>query len=121
LITLREEFICAVCDRLVNLNIKFIAQAERRYFAREGEIVDQNPEGSPKDYGLKTFIPPSLTDSGECWRHVATKCFAISTQLGSSTFFLTFTMNRYCPDDKALMRGDGVFADSAISVIIFKI
>jgi hypothetical protein len=29
LITLREEFICAVFGRLVNLNIKFIAQAER--------------------------------------------------------------------------------------------
>jgi hypothetical protein len=29
LITLREEFICAVFGRLVNLNIKFIAQAQR--------------------------------------------------------------------------------------------
>jgi hypothetical protein len=93
LITLREEFTCAVFGRLVNLNIKFIAQARRRHFAREDEILDQNPEGSSKEYGLRLFIPPSLTDSDEYCRHVATKCLPISTQLGSPTFFLTFTMN----------------------------
>jgi hypothetical protein len=59
LITLREEFICVVFGRLVNLNKKLIALAQRRYFARAGEILDQNPEGSPKEYGLRTFIPPS--------------------------------------------------------------
>jgi hypothetical protein len=48
LITLREEFICAVFARLANLNIKFIAQVQIRYFAREDEILDQHPEGRPK-------------------------------------------------------------------------
>jgi hypothetical protein len=117
LITLREELTCAIFGRLVNLNIKFIAQAQRGYFAREDEILDQNPEGNPKEYGLRTFIPLSLTDGDEYWRHVATKCFAISTQLGSSAFFLTFTMNLHWPDYKALMQSDGVFADSAIAAI----
>jgi hypothetical protein len=121
LITLREKFICAVFGRWVNLNIKFIAQAQRRHFAREDEILDQNPEGSPKEYGLRMFIPHSLTDSDEYWRHVAIKCFIISTELGPPTFFLTFTMNPYWPDYKALMRGDGVFAESAIAAIISKI
>jgi hypothetical protein len=86
LITLREEFICAVFGRLVNLNIKFVAQAQRQYFTREDEILDQNPEGSPKEYGLRTFIPPSLIDNDEYWRHVAQKWFTISTPLGSSAF-----------------------------------
>jgi hypothetical protein len=84
---LTSEFICAVFGRLVNLNIKFMAQEQRRYFERDDEILDQNPEGSPKEYGLRTLIPLSLTDSNKYWRHVATKCFAISTQLGSPTFF----------------------------------
>jgi hypothetical protein len=35
LITLREEFICELLVGLVNLTIKFIAQAQRRYFARD--------------------------------------------------------------------------------------
>jgi hypothetical protein len=87
LTTLREEFICTVFVCFVNLNIKFVAQAQRRYFARGDEILDQNSEGSPKEYGLRTFIPPSLTDNDEYWRHVATKCFAISTQLGSPLLF----------------------------------
>jgi hypothetical protein len=84
---LTRKFICAVFARLVNLNIKFIARAQRRYFAREDEILGQNPEGNPKEYRLRMFIPPYLTDSNEYWRHVATKCFGISTQLGSPTFF----------------------------------
>jgi hypothetical protein len=67
LINLREDFICAVFGRLVNLNRKFIVQAQRRYFARENEILDQNPERSPKEYGLRTFISPSLTDMDEYW------------------------------------------------------
>jgi hypothetical protein len=59
LITLREHFIYAAFGRLVNLNIKFMAQAQRRYFAREDEILDQNPEGSPKEYWFRTFVPRS--------------------------------------------------------------
>jgi hypothetical protein len=109
-----------VFSRLVNLDIQFIAQAQRRYFARDDEILDQNPEGSPKEYGCRMFIPPSLIDSDEYWRHVGTKCFAISTQLGSPTFFLTFTMNPHWSDSQAVMRGDSVFADSAIAAIVFK-
>jgi hypothetical protein len=31
---------------LINLSIKFLAQAQRRYFAGQGEILDQNPDGS---------------------------------------------------------------------------
>jgi hypothetical protein len=72
---------------LVNLNIKVIAQAQRQYFAWADETLGQNPEGSPKEYGLRTFIPPSLTDGDEYWRHVTTQRFAISTQLGSAIFF----------------------------------
>jgi hypothetical protein len=106
---------------LVNLKIKFIAQAQRRCLAREDEILDQNPEGSPKEYGLRMFIPHSLTDSDEYWRHVATKWFDILTHMGSPTFFLTFTINLQWPDSKLLMRGDGVFANFAIVTIIFKI
>jgi hypothetical protein len=86
LITLREEFICAVFGHLVNMNIKFLAHSQRRCFAREDEILDQNPKGTPKEYGLRTFIPSSLTNSDEYWSHVTTKCFAISTQLRSPTF-----------------------------------
>jgi hypothetical protein len=45
--------------------MKVIAQAQRRYFTKEDEIMDQNPEGNPKEYVLRTFIPPSLTDRDE--------------------------------------------------------
>jgi hypothetical protein len=50
----------------------------------------------------------------------ATKCFAISTQLGPPMFFLTFTMNPYWTNDQVLKPGESLFADSAMATIIFK-
>jgi DNA polymerase III delta prime subunit len=120
LTTLREEFICAVSGRLINLTITFRSRAQRRCFAREDEIRGENSDNCPKEYGLRTFIPPSLTDSDEYWHHVTTKCFALSTQLGPPTFFLTFTMNPYWADYQSLKRGRETFADSAMTAIIFK-
>jgi hypothetical protein len=118
--TLREEFICAVSGRLVNLSIKFLEHAQRRYYAREDEIRHQFEGDGTKDYGMRTFIPPSLVDSNEYWHKVATKCFAISTQFGPPTFFLTFTMNPHWHEVQALKRSDEAFGDSAMAAIIFK-
>jgi hypothetical protein len=74
--------------RLINdTNIKFLARAQRHYFAREDEIRNENSDEAPKEYGLITFIPPSLTDSDDYCLHVATKCFAISTEWAIPCFF----------------------------------
>jgi hypothetical protein len=79
LATLREEFICAVYGRLIKIKIKFLARAQGHCIAREDEIRNENSDEGPMKHGLRTFIPPSLTNSDEYWHHVATKCFAIST------------------------------------------
>jgi DNA-directed RNA polymerase len=73
--TLREEFMCTVSGRLMNLKVKFPEQAERKYLVRQDEIraADQNGE---KEYGMRTFVPPSMTDINEYWREMATKYFA---------------------------------------------
>jgi hypothetical protein len=105
---------------VINLNIKYLSEAQRHCFAREDETRGENPDGSPIEYGLRTFIPPSLTDTDEYWAHVATKCFALSTQFSPPTFFLTFNMNPYWADYQALKRGGGTFADSAMIAIIFR-
>jgi hypothetical protein len=76
--TLREEFICTISDLLISLDITYLAQTQRQYLAREDEIRDKNSDGVPKEYGLRTFIPPSLVDNDEYWHHVAAKYFAIS-------------------------------------------
>jgi hypothetical protein len=59
---------------LVNVNIKVLAQTQRWRFAREDEIGGKIPEGSSKEYVLRTFIPPSLMDGDENCSYVATKC-----------------------------------------------
>jgi hypothetical protein len=41
--------------------------------------------------------------------------------VGFSNLFLIFTNDPHWPDDTALMRGDRIFANSAIAAIIFKI
>jgi hypothetical protein len=120
LTTLREEFICAVYGRLINITITFLAQAQRRCFAREDEIRDENSDGVPKEYSLGTFIPPALTASDEYWHPIAPKWFALSTPLGPPTFFLTFTMNPYWAKYQALKRDRGTFPHSAMTAIVFK-
>jgi hypothetical protein len=117
--TLRAEFACALSERLVNLNIKYLAEREKELF-QEDEIRADGEQGNEKEFGIRTFIPPSLTDSDEYWHHVASRCFGISTQLGAPTFFLTFTMNRYWPEYQALRRADGNFADSAVMALVFR-
>jgi hypothetical protein len=120
LTNLREEYICAVQNRLISLNIKFLTGVQKRYFTREDEIRDANPEGNSKQYGLRTFIPPSFTDSDEYWHSVATKCSTILTQFGAPTFFLTMTMNPDWPDYQGFKRSPGTLDDSAIITIVFK-
>jgi hypothetical protein len=63
--TLREEFICAVSGRLVNLTITFLSWVQKRCFQREDAIRGKNSDGSPKEYGLRTCILLSPTDSDE--------------------------------------------------------
>jgi hypothetical protein len=118
--TLGAEFICAVYGRLIDMDIKYLAQAQRRYLAWEDEIRDEKLDGVPKEYSLRTFIPPSLADSDKYWHHIAAKSFAIATQPGPSTFSLTFTMNPHWPGYQAVKRHDDVWADLAMGSIFFK-
>jgi hypothetical protein len=64
--TRREESICAVYEPLINITIKFLAQAQTRCFAREDEICHENSDGVPKQYGLRILFPPFVveTDTG---------------------------------------------------------
>jgi hypothetical protein len=76
----QEEFVSTASGRLINLNIKFLAQAQRPCFAGEDEIRCENSEGIPREYGLRAFIPSSSVDGNEYWSDFAMKCSALSTQ-----------------------------------------
>jgi hypothetical protein len=117
--TLRDEFICAGSGRIVNMSIQFHIRSQKT-LGREDEMRIPTPEGSDKEYGLRNFIPPSVTDTDEYWHSVANKCFAISTHLGTPMFFPTFTMNPCWPEYQALKGDSGNFADSANMAIVFK-
>jgi hypothetical protein len=88
LATLREEFVCVVYGRLINLKAKFLAQEERRCFEREDEICAHECEDNLKEYGLRPFISHSLVDSYEYWHHVPANCFALSARLALQLSFL---------------------------------
>jgi hypothetical protein len=118
LATLREEFICAIEGRLINLNIEFLIGAQRA-MSREDEVRGDG-DIVEKKYRLRTFIPASVLGTDQYWSGVASKCFAISSQLGAPTFFLTFTMNPYWPEFVALRRGKEAYSDSAMMAIVFK-
>jgi hypothetical protein len=104
---------------VININIKDLITAQAA-LAREHEVRQADEGPHDLEYGLRNFIPPSLTDSDEYWQTVAMKCFAISSQFGCPTFFLTFTRNPDWPDYQALKRNSGNFAHSAVMAIVFK-
>jgi hypothetical protein len=110
-----------MCGRLTNINIQYLARSENRYLAREDEIREEIPDDQTKEFGKRSFIPPSLTDSDQYWREVAIKCFALSTQLGPPTFFLTISMNPNWFDYYALRKGLGAFSDSATATLVFRL
>jgi hypothetical protein len=117
--TLREEFICTVSGWLINLNMKDLIRTQK-LLAREDELRRGEESEEPREYGLRNFIPPSVIDNDEYWRSVGTKCFAISSELGPPTFFLTFTMNPHWHDDVALRRENKSFGDSPMIAMILK-
>jgi hypothetical protein len=60
--TPREEFICAISARLINMKIKYLVKRQKE-LAHEDEIWEGADDENPKEHGIRTFIPPSLTDS----------------------------------------------------------
>jgi hypothetical protein len=84
--TLREEFVCAVSGRLIPLNIKYLAETERTLAQENERRADASDEG-PKEHGMRTFIPPSLTDSDACCHDVATRCFTIPAKFEARPSF----------------------------------
>jgi hypothetical protein len=70
---------------------------------------------------LRPCIPASLIDREEYSRHVAIKCFALSTQLGSPTFFLSFMINLCLAEYHTIKRGSESFVDSAMNSVIIKV
>jgi hypothetical protein len=118
--TLREEFLCATYGRLVNIQVKWLLAAQHLR-ARQDEIsTPETNEDQEREYGLRTFIPASMTDSDQYWHAVKEKCFALTSKLGPPTIFLTITMNPYWPDYDGLKRGTGSFSDGTGSSIMFR-
>ena len=70
-----------------------------------------NSELDEKEYGLKSFIPTSLTDSDSYWHEAAEKCFHLSAM---------WSTNPYWIELKSLKRSQGDFSDSSLILIIFK-
>jgi hypothetical protein len=64
--TLREEFLCHVSRRLVNISLKWMLAAQRIYLATEDEIREsEGRENGEEEFGLRIVIPDSMTDAGE--------------------------------------------------------
>jgi hypothetical protein len=68
---------------------------------------------------MRSFIPASVAESDQYWHAIAEKCFALSSQMSAPTFFVTVTMNPYCPEYQSLKRRTGHFSDATLMSIIF--
>jgi hypothetical protein len=67
--TLREEFLCATYGRLVNIQVKWLLSAQHAIMARQDEISGDHMD-EEKEFGLRTIIPASMTDSDQYWHAV---------------------------------------------------
>jgi hypothetical protein len=96
----------------VNFQVKWLLSAQHLLMAREDEVsgADTNDD-QETEFGLRTFIPASMTDSDQYWQAVKEKCFALTSKLGRPTSFLTITMNPYWPDYQGLKKGTGNFSE----------
>jgi hypothetical protein len=89
--------------------------------AREDEVKGEgNRDNQFNEFGFRSFVPSSMTDTDQYWHGVKEKCFALASKLRPPTFFLAFTMNPYCPEYQSLKRGTGNFSDGFMAAIVFR-
>jgi hypothetical protein len=118
--TLREEFLCAASARLMNISLKWRLATQRGYFTIEDEIRERDGgENGEKEYRLRSFIAASMIDVDQYWHGVREKCFALSSQMGAPTFFLTLTMNPYWLEYQIFKRGNAQVSDATLISIVF--
>jgi hypothetical protein len=59
-----QAFICSLSDQLINLDIKYLMNAQSS-LAKEDEIRGNHSDADSKQYGMRTFILTSLSDNDE--------------------------------------------------------
>jgi hypothetical protein len=103
------------------VQVKWLLGAEAACLAREDEVKREGyRDNQSNEFGLRSFIPSSVTDMDQYWHGVKEKCFAFTSKLGPPTAFLTFTMNPYWPEYQSLKRGTGNFSDGSMAAIMFR-
>lgn len=88
---LREEFICSVYGRLIQLRINFQYKLQKQLFMKKE--ISSNMNQNDLQYGIKTYVPSSFTGSAQYWKKVFNQGFYMTLILGPPKFFVTITFN----------------------------
>lgn len=108
---LREEFICSVYGRLIQLRINYEFNRQKQLFMKK-EI---SPNMIQKDlkYGIKTYIPSSFTGSAQYWKKVTNQGFYLTLILGPPKFFVTITFNPKWNEVTALNNNEALLINNS--------
>ena len=114
---LLDEFLCAGYGRYMQIKVNktFSLQLQMR----QQDEISKRHEFSDKTYGIKTYIPATLTGSPTYWNNVAKNAFYLSMVLGPPTFFITMTENPKWHEIVALNSEKDVMNNSVLLARIF--
>jgi hypothetical protein len=91
---LLEAFLCPVSGHPVNISENWLIDAQRRFCPREDDARGfETSNTAEKGFGLRRFVPASMTNTSTCWHKATQKYFALCSQIGPSTFLLILIMN----------------------------
>ena len=116
---LLDEYLCAGYGRYMQIKVN-------KEFSRQLQMVQQNEFNGPKDpanqdeFGIKTYIPSSLTGSPTYWNNVSKSGFYLSMILGPPTFFITITENPKWHEVAALNDQKDVSMNAVLLARIFQ-
>ena len=118
---LREEYICSVYGRLMQMRINFQFNLQMKILnekeVRNGDIFENGNQNLKQ--GIKTYIPASITGSPEYWKSVADGAFYLTLILGPPKFFITITENPHWNEIAALNFEKDVMMNSPLLSRIF--
>ena len=83
-------------------------------------VKGRRKKSKNQDFGIKTFIPSTLTGSPAYWNEISKHGFYLSMILGAPTFLITFTENPKWHEIEALNTEKDVIQNSVLLARVFQ-
>ena len=120
---LLDEYLCSGYGRDMQIKVNKAFQIQLSLINQK-EALERcenqiNKTKSNNEFGIKTFIPATLTGSPSYWNSVSKNGFYLSMILGAPTFFITMTENPHWHEIASLNTEKDIMMNSVLLARIF--